>query len=100
MESNKRLSSPPTGPAFGRPDDKLRRGPSTPQHCRGYSIPAFAGMTLEDGRREAPGEGAFAHRDRRRGYGFAVSSLIMSLRVTVTHLVVTGGPPPPMCQAA
>jgi hypothetical protein len=31
---------------------------------------------------------------------FAFSNLIMSLRVTVTHFVVTGGPPPPMCQAA
>jgi hypothetical protein len=29
MESNKSLSSP------------RRREPSTPQHCRGYSIPAF-----------------------------------------------------------
>ena len=37
--SNKSLSSP------------RRRGPSTPQHCRGYSIPAFAGMTPENGRR-------------------------------------------------
>lgn len=30
----------------------------------------------------------------------AFSNVIISLRVTVTHLVVTGGPPPAMCQAA
>jgi hypothetical protein len=36
----------------------------------------------------------------REVHWFAASNLIMSLRVTVTHFVVTGGPPPPMCQAA
>jgi len=30
----------------------------------------------------------------------AFSNVIISVRVTVTHLVVTGGPPPPMCHAA
>jgi len=33
-------------------------------------------------------------------YRLAFSKVITSLRVTVTHLVVTGGPPPAMCQAA
>src|SRR5262249_14943220 len=33
-------------------------------------------------------------------YRLAFSNVIISLRVTVTHLVVTGGPPPAMCQAA
>jgi hypothetical protein len=33
-------------------------------------------------------------------YLLALSNVIISLRVTVTHLVVTGGPPPAMCQAA
>jgi hypothetical protein len=33
-------------------------------------------------------------------YRLAFSKVIISLRVTVTHLVVTGGPPPAMCQAA
>jgi hypothetical protein len=33
-------------------------------------------------------------------YLLVLSNVIISLRVTVTHLVVTGGPPPAMCQAA
>jgi hypothetical protein len=33
-------------------------------------------------------------------YRLAFSKVIISLRVTVTHLVVTGGPPPAICQAA
>jgi Transcription elongation factor, GreA/GreB, C-term len=33
-------------------------------------------------------------------YLFAPSNVIISLRVTVTNLVVTGGPPPAICQAA
>jgi hypothetical protein len=33
-------------------------------------------------------------------YLLAFSNVIISLRVTVTHLTVTGGPPPAMCQAA
>jgi hypothetical protein len=33
-------------------------------------------------------------------YLLAFSNVIISLRVSVTHLVVTGGPPPAMCQAA
>jgi len=31
---------------------------------------------------------------------FALAKVIMLVRVTVTYLVVTGGPPPAMCQAA
>jgi hypothetical protein len=33
-------------------------------------------------------------------YLLAFSNVIKLLRVTVTHLVVTGGPPPAMCHAA
>jgi hypothetical protein len=34
------------------------------------------------------------------GYLLAVAKVIMLMRVTVTCLVVTGGPPPAICQAA
>jgi hypothetical protein len=79
----------------GRLDDKLRDGaiprPPLPR-LRGRegsgSLDCFAGN--DDGLKPIANVEAY----------FAGSNVIMSLRVTVTHLVVTGGPPPAMCQAA
>jgi hypothetical protein len=52
--------------------------------------------------RFSPGAGSPSPRQRgeERRRATPCQNLIMSLRVMVTHLVVTGGPPPPMCQAA
>jgi hypothetical protein len=56
FQMHSRLSSPPTGPRhsaskarvnalMARPDDGLRRGPSTHRRFSDYGMPACAGMT-------------------------------------------------------
>ncbi len=80
--------------------------------CQATAL-ALSGIHDEAGRRNLHGLTRPSLRTRRlpgapgitdgralRLQRLAFSNVIMSVRVTVTHLVVTGGPPPAMCQAA
>ena len=63
--------------------------------CRLYAASAARSAVCRDTRMTDAEPGSY-----EADYCFAFSNVIISLRVTVTHLVVTGGPPPAMCQAA